>query len=303
MIVVIPSPRVGAFRTATLNALSYRFAVSTDDSTIASSLDQVLAGLRSDENDQVDHWYRITPSKEDWSAFDVWRDQVLLAEGQTPNDAAGWIVWDVNRSAVQAAEADFLLFHAAGVEMVGAGLVLPGVSGAGKSSLAAELCRSGAGYLSDELVAYDMARNCILPYAKPITIKAENHDVLRALESAPAACTDGHYSAVQERLMPVGRGTTIRLATPCAPSFVVVPHYEHGSPTTLVPLSDTEAFFALAVNAVNLKTHGTTATEALGRLVGGCTSVRLTFSDLGDACELVQQLVSALPTGRSASRD
>ena len=71
-------------------------------------------------------------------------------------------------------------------------------------------------------------------------------------------------------------------------------------------LSDTEAFFALAVNAVNLLPHGATATEALGRLAAGCRCYALAMSDLDEACRLVEGLVAetgaAAPGGGARGR-
>jgi hypothetical protein len=60
----------------------------------------------------------------------------------------------------------------------------------------------------------------------------------------------------------------------------------------LSPLSETQAFFALAVNAVNLVPHGSVGTNALGRLAAECQCFSLAFSDLGEACRLVLELVA-----------
>ena len=79
-------------------------------------------------------------------------------------------------------------------------------------------------------------------------------------------------------------------------SFVateIVPHHDAGSETTLTPLSETQAFFALPVNAVNPVAHGSAGTRALGRLARGCRCFSLTFSDLDEACRLVLELVAA----------
>ena len=93
--------------------------------------------------------------------------------------------------------------------------------------------------------------------------------------------------------MAVGEGTGRAIGTPCVPGFVIVPHHDAGAETTLTPLSDTQAFFALALNAVNLVAHGSAGTRALGRLAQGCPCFSLTFSDLDEACRLVLELVAA----------
>ena len=101
--------------------------------------------------------------------------------------------------------------------------------------------------------------------------------------------------------MPVGPGTCRAIGRPCLPGIVVVPRYERGVATTLTPLSDTEAFLYLALNAVNLRAHGAVGTAALGALVRRCTCVALRMSDLDAACELVLELVEER-TARSGPR-
>jgi hypothetical protein len=60
-------------------------------------------------------------------------------------------------------------------------------------------------------------------------------------------------------------------------------------------LSQTEAFVALAVNAVNFAEHGTNGASALGGLVQRCECVALTMSDVDEAVEVVQRLTSGVP--------
>ena len=65
-----------------------------------------------------------------------------------------------------------------------------------------------------------------------------------------------------------------------------------GAETALTPLSETEAFLSLALNAVNLLPHGAAGTAALGRLAAGAACFALTMSDLDEACRLVLGLVA-----------
>ena len=71
-----------------------------------------------------------------------------------------------------------------------------------------------------------------------------------------------------------------------------------GGATTLSPLTETEAFFTLALNAVNLIPHRSAGTDALGELAAQCECFRLSFSDLHEACRLVVDLVG-LPAART----
>ena len=72
-----------------------------------------------------------------------------------------------------------------------------------------------------------------------------------------------------------------------------MPRYDAGAHDGLTPLSDTEAFFSLALHAVNLLPHGAAGTAALGRLAAQCACCRARrMSDLDEACALVLGLVA-----------
>ncbi len=288
-------------RTANMNALSYRFAVRTDNERLGRQVDALLAGLRDPvETAPVEHWYSLTTAEAPAGTVDVRRDGEALARGQQPGDAIGWVVWDVNRAAAEAG-AEHLLFHAGAIEDNGTGLLFPGASMSGKSTLVAGLVRGGLGYLTDELAAFDMATGSLLPYAKPITVKAGSFAVLSDMGPDLSPESAAGPWAGQEWQVPVGEGTGRRIGRPCVPGIVVVPRYDAGAETALTPLTDTEAFFALAVNAVNLIPHGSEGTRALGRLAKRCRCFALTVSDLDQARRLVLELVVPM-AGASATR-
>jgi len=280
------------YRTPILTALSYRFAVRTDDECLGRRVDAVFTGLRDPSaKAPAQHWYSLTAADGLAGTVDVLRDDESLARRVRPDDALGWVVWDVNRAAAEAG-AEHLLFHSGAVEAAGTGILFPGASGSGKSTLVAGLVRSGFGYLTDELVAFDMASGMLLPYAKPITVKPGSFAVLSDMDPGAWPAPGSGHGTGQEWQVGVGEGTGLGIGTPCAPEFVIAPHFEPGAETTLNPLSETQAFFALAVNAVNLVGHGSVGTCALGRLAGECQCFSLAFSDLDEACCIILELVA-----------
>jgi hypothetical protein len=314
-----------AHRTPSLNGLSYRFAVRSDDARLGAYAERVLSGLRGEG--PVEHWYSLTRSGSgsgsgsdsgSGMAVDVAVDGAAGVQARRPADALAWVVWHANQAAAESGR-EHLLFHAAGVG-VGAGggvcgVLMPGASGSGKSTLSAGLVRAGLSYLSDELVALslDPAGGRLLPYAKPITVKPGSFGVLRAMGPGSAARHGGEDGAGtdelwagEEWLLPVGAEVGRPVAPPCAPGFVVVPRYESGATTELRPLSETEAFVALSVNAVNFRQHGEAGVRALGDLVARCECAALTMSDLDEACGLVLDFVGAAaptaPTPDGAGR-
>ena len=279
--------------TPNLRALSYRFELCCDDKALGRHIEVLLSALcdpgeKTAAASDAPHRYTLTRAAS--GTLDLARDGELVRAGQTCADAIGWLVWDVNRAAAETSE-QHLLFHAGGLEAAGRGVLVPGPSGSGKSTLTAGLVRAGLAYLSDELVGFELATGLLLPYPKPITLKAGSFAALRELAPLADDFFDSTNPAPREWQVPVGAHTVLRVGDPCEAAFVVVPRYDPGAATTLSPLTDTEAFFTLAVNAVNLIPHETAGTEALGQLAAHCECFRLSFSDLEEACRLVVDLV------------
>jgi hypothetical protein len=308
-LVPVPEVHEWAHCTPNLKALAYRFAVCCDDAALGAHISGLLSSLRdvdaespdggvaaADVGDAPDepavHRYTLTASPDRTGAVDLRRDGELVEPGLAPGVAVGWLVWDINRLAAELS-GEHLLFHSGGLEASGAGILVPAASGSGKSTLTAGLVRAGLGYLSDELVALELdaagsGPGRLLPYPKPITVKPGSFDVLA--DMAPAVLEgegDGEW------LVPVGDGTGRRIGQPCEPGFVIVPRYDPSAETALVALSETEAFFILALHAVNLLPHGPTGSQALGRLAAECACYALAYSDLDAACALVLGLVGA----------
>lgn len=277
--------------TPDLRALAYRFAVQCGDAELGQRLDVLLAGLRA--LGPVDHHFTVTASR-DGSSVDVRRDGVDIALYQRPSAAIDALVREVNQAAADASE-EFLLLHAGALDAAGTGVLLPAASGAGKSTLVAALAAGGFGYLTDELVALDLPSGELLPYPKPITLKPRGLAVLTENlgESDPTFAPTPEWDDVAQ--LPVGPGTPRAIGARCRPGVIVVPRYVAGADTALSPLSDTEAFFALALNAVNLLHHGSAGAAALGELAARCTCVALVMSDLDAACTLVRGLLEGCP--------
>jgi hypothetical protein len=289
------------YRSPAMRGLSYRFAVRSDDERLGCQADSLLRSLRDDTSaSPVEHWYSLTTSSRNRHvedvAVDAWRDDELLARDQRPGDALGWIVWDVNRSAAEQSAGDALLLHAGALNVRGAGVLLPGASGSGKSTLVAALAggRLGLDYLTDELVALDLARGQLVPYPKPITLKAGSFGVLPGLHPDRDASLGARPWDGAQWQVTVGEGTSRRVGRACAPAFVVVPRYDAAATTSLTPLTQTEAFFSVALHAVNLLSLGAAGAVALGALVARCTCYALTVSDLDEACPLVTDRVCEL---------
>lgn len=105
---------------------------------------------------------------------------------------------------------DALFFHAASLDVGGAGVLLVGPKGSGKSTLALALAARGHGFLGDETACYLPASGELLPFRRPVAIKpgpqaAAVLDALARGDYPPDK--DGVRHAGIGSLLPVGEAT------------------------------------------------------------------------------------------------
>jgi hypothetical protein len=97
----------------------------------------------------------------------------LHASGEGTDWLLNEIVGVLNASAARSVTASHGVLHAAAVD-VGAGVVaICGVSGAGKTTLAAACVRRGAGYVADEVCATRPTDLHVRPYHRPLGLRPE----------------------------------------------------------------------------------------------------------------------------------
>jgi len=267
-----------------MQGLSFRFAVRCTDQRLGLHLESLLAPLRV--TGPAAHWYSLVTRSA--GRVDVRLDDTTVASLPDAQSAAAWLLWDLNRAVVDASS-EHLLFHAGGVQAGDSGVLLPAPSGSGKTTLVAALVQAGLGYLSDEVIALTGSGAQLLPYSKPLTLKAGTFELLRGLqpafEPAPTGLVGDEWHL---------RPTDIRADAgggPCRPKVIVCPRYVPGAVTTLRRLEPTEAFLAIMVNTVNLKSHGARGVQLLADLVEQCDTYQLEMSDLREARRIVLGLL------------
>lgn len=230
----------------------------------------------------------------------VCNDDYICKE-RDPAVAVSNLFWHVNTECTMRT-GDFFLIHAGAVQTpLGPGLVLPGASGSGKSTLVAGLVRAGFGYLSDEAAAIDPVSRNLYPYPRALSLKGAH-----LLESFPEI-----KSASRMAVSGTGRfdlhATDISggsVGRPCPVGFVIVPRYESGAPTELVPISRAAAVLELGSSSMGLRHYRERALPLLADLATGAACYRLRSGRLADAVRAVEEAVHAAPeplgTGRGA---
>jgi hypothetical protein len=226
---------------------------------IRAELRRFLADLQPAA--QPDRELALTPSDH---GLDLWDAGQLVRAGVDPDLAVATIVWRLNQ--IAGASREYVVLHGAAVAGPrGAGVLLVGGPGAGKSTLAGACVDAGLGYLSDELAAIDPRTGLLAPYAKPIGLD-------------------------RERLVPASALGTV--AVSAAPAALVFPRYQPGSDTRMVQLDHCWALAALAAHATNLAALRGTALAWLAGLALACPAYQLTHGDASGAVAMVEQLAS-----------
>lgn len=163
----------------------------------------------------------------------------------------------------------YLIVHAAVVEKYGRALILPGVPGAGKSTLCAVMTgRGGWRLLSDELALLDLADGLLYPNPRPVSLKNASIDIVRreipdCVLSAPVHDT---LKGTVAHLRPSVESFSA-VDTPAEPALIVFPRYAEGAVNELRSLPQGEAFIRMADNSFNYSILGVAGFEALGALV------------------------------------
>lgn len=161
--------------------------------------------------------------------------------------------------------------HAAVLEHGGRALVLPGLSRAGKSTLALALVLAGARYLSDELLC--LARDGrALPL--PRAIKLRDECVPYFPELAGACVGEGEGRFVPFEALPADV-----VGAPTPVGSIAVPRYAPAADDRPRALGRGEALLALAGSSLNFGAHRAGSLDWLTTLVTGTRTLALAWRE------------------------
>ena len=211
--------------------------------------------------------------------------------GESAADAARALM-EVTSFALAQKSVGGLLFHAATLTWRGRGLLLPGKSGTGKTTLSGWLSTKGLRYLTDELSFVPDRSQRIVAFPRPLNIKTSGLHALR-----------GHYDLASDSEALTGR--VVALAQPTHArergsgnstplGLIVFPRYRQDAEVGLTPLSGGQTglrLMACLLNARNLQAHGFPSVAKLG---GSVTAYELTYSDVEQLEPLLADLKAEL---------
>lgn len=209
-----------------------------------------------------------------------WFDEPV--RGLTPVSAACSIFVDVARLVLEA-EPSLLCLHAAAFELSGGLVVLCGTSRAGKSTLATRLADGPGRLFCDDILPLDANGRGIALGVAPrlrLPLPATANDAFASFCAAHVVASDERYGYVlPPTLAPHGAQSPLR-------AIVILDRREDG-PAGLVPASKAEAIHHLVRR--NLARHDGAAAilDRLARLGQSLVAVRLYYSDIDEAADLI----------------
>ena len=182
-----------------------------------------------------------------------------------------------------------LLLHAGAVSRDGSGIIMPGSSGSGKSSLTLALIQRGYSYFSDEIAVVDPETRELGSFPKPLSIKNKSvfPDLARRRDLWFGPETDE-----PEAVWYIHPGDLSLLVTvqPVPIRHIIFPSYGPHGDSQLVPLSPGKALRQLATNSINFSQLGGEAFHLLAAVVKGSRCFSLKSSDLETSVASIDRL-------------
>jgi HprK-related kinase A len=234
------------------------------------------------------------------AGFRRWfRPQILFSlDGQSPfkplarTQALALFEWGLN-ACIGSRAHQYLIYHAAALERGGAAVIMPGVPGAGKSTLAAALSNRGWRLLSDELTLLSPTDGTLAALARPINLKNQSIALMRRF------VPDGVFSA---EVNDTAKGTICllrasddsirRVAEPAMPRWVVFPRWKADAPASFQAVPKAAAMLELGIQSMNYSIHGANGFTATADLVERCDCLRFEYGQLDDAISAFDDLAA-----------
>lgn len=186
----------------------------------------------------------------------------------------------------------YLQLHASSMEIDGFGIIFPGDSGFGKSTLTAGLLARGWKYLCDEFALIHTDTLMLHPYPRAICLKRPSYPVIESLGLKLHARPNywkgskgfvGFVNPLEVRPDAIGRVCPIR--------YVIFPRYTPGAKPALIPVSRAEAAFDLHRVCFNLFGCNALGVDVLASMIRSAQCYRMISGEIKETCELVQNLI------------
>jgi hypothetical protein len=199
-------------------------------------------------------------------------DGALIAVDVEPGIAITILDAEV-RARIAAHAPDHVIVHAGAVAHRGRGIVLPGPSFAGKTTLVAALLAAGASYLSDELAVID-AQGMLHAFPRPLSLRDPETTLATRVAAAQVA---PHAPAPPAAAVPIG--------------LVAIATYEPQARWAPEQLTPGQGALALLANTPAARTDAPRILPILSRATGHATVLR---GPRGDAAATARAILASV---------
>ena len=186
---------------------------------------------------------------------------------------------------------NYFLLHAGAVTKGGAGIIFPGPSGSGKSSLTAALLFQGYRYLSDEMVPVNPITIQADCFPKALSIKDRSVFPLLHLAEHRWIGPETSDNGAVWYLHPEDLASQA-ISDPVHISHIIFPTYKSDGKAKLEPLPANQAATKLIENSINFSKFGRDGLGLVADLVKGAQCYSLTMNGIGPTTELIDELVT-----------
>jgi hypothetical protein len=190
--------------------------------------------------------------------------------------------------AVMLRRADLFFLHAGVVSVRDRAIVLPGLSQAGKSTLALALVMAGARFLTDELLAFDPATGRIQPFLRAPKVR----DVCLPWfpEFGPHFVGEG-----EGRFLPLDVLGPDAVGAEVRPGLFVSPTFDAGADDTPTPLGHGAGLLRLTTSSLNFGSHRSRSIDHLSALATPAAHAEIRWSNPHRAAAAILDRCRRLP--------
>lgn len=221
--------------------------------------------------------------------FLIFQDHRMVYQTQDRDPLVPYLKWFVNNDVLDHLTSYYQL-HAGVVSRDGKGIILPGPSRSGKTTLVLGLLMNGFRYLSDEFALIDPKTQQVIPFprnlylyksrdAAPVLSLSENgKETASKLSYAESTFSFLFHVPVEQR------------GEPCPVNYVIFPTYSPGEKPRLTKMSKGSALLGMIKASLNFFDHSKSATDILVDLLQNADCYSLTTGHLRSTVDLLLDL-------------
>ena len=186
---------------------------------------------------------------------------------------------------------EYLKLHAGVVAKNGTAIVMPGVPGAGKSTLCAALALTGWRVLSDEHALIPPGTVDVVPLCRPVSLKNESIQIVKSFDSSAIIgpiSDDTHKGTVAH--MKADLTPDSHDPTPLPARIMLFPRFSNEDTQRLSPRRRTKSFILAAYHSFNYSLMGEPGFQAMKTLIDNVECYDLVYRDLDWALRALDEL-------------